>query len=264
MATAEQLERWKADEAAGFEGWDFSYLSNRSSQQEPPWSYRERAVELVKGAQRLLDIDTGGGEFLFSLAPLPARSVAIESYPPNVAVARDRLAPMGVDVHAVAVGAAWSLDDVSFDLILNRHGHLNAPEIARCLSPGGRYLTQQVGSENLADLAACFGQAASHPENTLPTVSAALEAHGLKIVHGMAWTGRQTFSDVGALVYFLKAIPWIVPGFSVDTHAAGLEDLQARTDAGAPLSFTIERFVIEAQRASTSSIRHDHGVVGAD
>ena len=248
MVTAEQLERWKADEAAGFEGWDFSYLSNRASQQEPPWSYRARAVELVKAAHRLLDIDTGGGEFLFSLAPLPGRSVAIESYQPNVAVARERLAPMGVEVQEVAVGAAWPIPDGSFDLILNRQGHLNAPEIARCLAPGGRFLTQQVGSGNLADLAAHFGRSASHPENTLPTVSAALEARGMKIVRGEAWTGRQTFSDVGALVYFLKAIPWIVPGFSVDTHAAGLEDLQVRTDAGAPLSFTIERFLIEAQK----------------
>ena len=70
----------------------------------------------------------------------------------------------------------------------------------------------------------------------------------MKIVRGEAWTGRQTFSDVGALVYFLKAIPWIVPGFSVDTHAAGLGDLQARAAAGEPLSFTIERFLIEAQK----------------
>jgi SAM-dependent methyltransferase len=248
MVTTELLERWKEDEAAGFQGWDFAYISSRSSQQEPPWSYRTRAVELVEDAHRLLDIDTGGGEFLFSLAPLPGQSVAIESYQPNVAVARERLAPMGVDLHEVAVGAAWPLDDASFDLILNRQGHLNAPEIARCLSPGGRFLTQQVGSGNLADLTALFGGAASHIANNLSTVGADLKAHGLTIVRGEAWTGRQTFSDVGALVYFLKVIPWIVHGFGVDKHAAVLEELQDRVDAGAPLSFKIERFLVEAQK----------------
>jgi ubiquinone/menaquinone biosynthesis C-methylase UbiE len=242
------MARWKQDEAAGFEGWDFSYISDRSFQQEPPWSYRVQAVELVKHAHRLLDIDTGGGEFLFSLAPLPGQSVAIESYQPNVAVARDRLAPVGVDVRAVEVGAAWPLDDASFDLVLNRHGHLNAPEIARCLSAGGRLLTQQVGSENLADLMTAFGGEASRMENSLSSVSADLEAQGLVILRGQAWAGRQSFSDVGALIYFLKAIPWIVQGFAVDTHAAVLKQLQARKDAGAPLSFAIERFLIEAQK----------------
>jgi SAM-dependent methyltransferase len=247
MVTTEPRKRWKQDEAAGFAGWDFSYISNRSSQQEPPWSYRTRAVELVKDAHRLLDLDTGGGEFLFSLAPLPGQSVAIESYQPNVAVARERLAPIGVDVHEVAVGAAWPVNAASFDLILNRQGHLNAPEIARCLLPGGRFLTQQVGGGNLADLIALSGRAASHTANTLSTVSADLQTHGLTVVRGETWTGRQTFSDVGALVYFLKVIPWIVQGFSGDTHAAVLEALHARVEGGAPLSFTIERFLVEAQ-----------------
>jgi SAM-dependent methyltransferase len=247
MVTTERLERWREDEAAGFKGWDFSYLSGRSAQQEPPWSYRARAVELVEAARRLLDIDTGGGEFLVSLAPLPAQSVATESHRPNVALARERLGPMGVDVHQVAVGAAWPVDSACFDLILNRQGHLNASEIARCLAPGGRFLTQQVGSGNLADLSSLFGAEASPAPNTLSSVSAQLETHGLTIVRGEAWTGRQTFSDVGALVYFLRAIPWIVHGFSVDAHGAVLEALQARTDAGAPLSFSIERFLVEAR-----------------
>ena len=70
----------------------------------------------------MLDIDTGGGEFLRSIAPLPSRSAALESYPPNVAVARNNLAPLGVAVREVAVGAAWPFDGQSFDLILNRHG----------------------------------------------------------------------------------------------------------------------------------------------
>lgn len=248
MATAEQLEGWRQDEAAGFKGWDFSYIAGRAAQEEPPWSYRTRALELVKGADRLLDIDTGGGEVLASLAPLPGRSVAIESYPPNVAVARDRLGPLGVDVRPVAVGAAFGLEAASFDLILNRQGHVNAPQIARCLRPGGRFLTQQVGGGNLADLAALFRGPAPGLENSLSSVSADLTANGLRLVRGEAWTGRQAFLDVGALVYFLKAIPWIVPGFSLDTHAAALEALQDRTDASAPLSFTIERFLIEAEK----------------
>jgi len=196
----------------------------------------------------LLDIDTGGGEFLLSLAPPPGQSIAIESYPPNVGLARQRLAPLGVEVHEVAVGAAWPFGDESFDLILNRHGHLNATEIARCLKPGGVFLTQQVGSDNLLDLAAVFGDTAARPANHPSIVAADLAARGLTITRAATWTGRQTFSDVGALVYFLKAIPWVVHGFGVEKHAAVLETLQARIDGGEPLDFSVERFLIEAEK----------------
>src|SRR5579871_1283063 len=148
----DDLEQWKRDERAVFEGWDFAYIAGRSSQDEPPWFYRDRARDLVRSARHLLDVDTGGGEFLLSLAPLPAATRAIESYPPNVAVARERLAPAGVAVEGVEVGGIWPAQDATFDVILNRQGHFNAKETARCLAEGGVFLTQQVASENLADL----------------------------------------------------------------------------------------------------------------
>jgi hypothetical protein len=44
------------------------------------------------------------------------------------------------------------LPDGSVDLILNRHGRLIAPEVRRVLCPGGVLLTQQLGSEDCADL----------------------------------------------------------------------------------------------------------------
>ena len=71
MATLSEVQRWRREEAAVFEGWDFSYLKDRASQDEPPWSYRDVAANLIPAARHPLDVDTGGGEFLVSLAPLP-------------------------------------------------------------------------------------------------------------------------------------------------------------------------------------------------
>jgi hypothetical protein len=248
MTSSVQLAQWERDEAAVFEGWDFSYISGRSSQDEPPWSYHDRAVELIRTSQHLLDVDTGGAERLASLAPLPPGAVAIESHHPNVEVARKRLAPLGVRVEEVAVGARWPFADAAFDLILNRHGHINAPEIARTLALGGVFFSQQVGADNLADLAAAFGDVTPLGDNTLADVTAHLEAERLVIVRGEAWTGQQTFRDVGALVYFLRAIPWVVPGFSVKSHRPGLARLQERLDADGGLAFQISRFLVEASR----------------
>lgn len=247
MPLADPVSAWRAEEALGVSGWDFSHIAERSQQIELPWSYAGRARELIAGATRLLDIDTGGGEVLAGLAPLPRGAQALEGWPPNVAVAAARLADLGVTVtQTPGEGVAWPYDDGAFDLILNRQGHLNAGQISRVLRRGGRFLTQQVGAGNLAELAELFGGPRDDGGNTLAKASAALAERGLTITEARAWTGRQSFSDVGALVWFLKAVPWIVPGFSVDAHLPVLKAMHERLEAGEALSFRIERFWIEA------------------
>src|SRR5260370_37893245 len=57
--------------------------------------YERRAREAVSRATAVLDLGTGGGELLSRLAPFPPIAIATESYPPNVAVASRRLAPLG-------------------------------------------------------------------------------------------------------------------------------------------------------------------------
>jgi hypothetical protein len=58
--------------------------------------------------------------------------------------------------------------------------------------------------------------------------------------------GKLAFTDVGAIVYYLKAIPWSVPGFSVDTHLDHLLQLQQRLEQGEALAFEARLYLIEA------------------
>ncbi len=60
--------------------------------------YDGRARELLERATSLLDLGTGGGEHLANLGPFPPVAVATESYLPNVSVAADRFAPLGIHV----------------------------------------------------------------------------------------------------------------------------------------------------------------------
>jgi hypothetical protein len=53
---------------------------------------------------------------------------------------------------------------------------------------------------------------------------------------------------VGAIVYYLKAVPWLVPGFSVATHSEQLLGLQSRLETGGSLSFLASKYLIEAQK----------------
>jgi SAM-dependent methyltransferase len=246
MATSDLQDQWLRAAAAPFEGWDFSYLDGRFVEGPPPWDYLALARNAVAQALDILDVATGGGEVFASLAPFPGRAAAVEGYVPNLPIARRRLEPLGIPVFQGNTRSGMPFDDGSFDLVLNRHGGFRAAEMHRILKPRGVFLTQQVGGDNLADLAAVFGAALPYPDNTLSRVREDLVDLGCEIRRGEECRRPVTFYDVAAVVYFLKAVPWVVPGFEVERHLAGLEALQARLDEDGPLRFTYTRFLIEA------------------
>jgi hypothetical protein len=111
-------------------------------------------------------------------------------------------------------------------------------------------LTQQVHGRSTEDLLAVFGATPQWPEATSEKYVPRLEAAGLEIVDVQEWTGRLWFTDVGAIVYYLKAVPWLVPGFSVRTYSSALLRLEAQRRAGQDLVFTTRVYLIEAHKLS--------------
>ena len=247
-SAAALIEQWKRDAAAPFAGWDFSYLDGRMAEARPPWSYPDLARSAVAQAHDVLDIATGGGEVFSSFAPFPGRATAVEGYAPNLPVARARLEPLGVQVHQANTASGMPFADAAFDLILNRHGGFRPMEMHRVLKPGGVFLTQQVGGDNLDDLTAAFGARLAYPDNTLARTAEAFAALGCDVELAQAWRGPVAFSDVGALAYFLTAIPWVIEGFDVETHAETLLALHRRVETGEQLSFTYSRFLLRTVR----------------
>src|SRR3954471_7210544 len=158
-------------------GWEFAWLDGRAIGFEPSWSYPALARHLLRRAGSLLDLDTGGGELLAELAPLPPHTVAVESWAPNTPVARDRLAPFGVSVVSELPGG-----EEEFDVVLSRHGRLPVEDIARLLRPGGTLLSQQVGSDDLAALNAELGAPPPYARTWNAEVAVAqLRAAGLEV-----------------------------------------------------------------------------------
>jgi len=242
------IEQWKKDEAAIFEGWDFSYIKDRCTEKEPPWDYKSLARSLVEKSTAVLDMATGGGEVFSSLAPFPPYAVATEGYEPNIAVAKRKLEPLGVKVVNASDTSVLPFAEGTFDLVLNRHGGLNIPEIYRVLKKGGCFLTQQVSGDNLFDLLAVFNAKPRWPDNVLNVVQKEMKNTGFEIEKAEEWKGKAIFKDVGALVYFLKSIPWIIDGFSVDSHLNYLEKLQEKLEQDGGLGFTKIRFLILAKK----------------
>jgi SAM-dependent methyltransferase len=253
MNHGELVNAWKYEERQPFTGWDFSYLDGRMVEEQPPWSYLARAAELMQHSSAVLDMGTGGGERLLELREnWPEKVVVTEDHPPNLKLAEERLGPLGVEVVGVSLtrDGMMPFESGEFDLVLNRHSGLNCAEVARVLAPGGVFLTQQIHGLWAQDLLAEFGIAPQWPDATPEYYIPRLEAAGLGVEKVEEWQGQLSFRDVGAVVYYLKAVPWLVPGFSVETHTDSLMRLQGRLQRQGQMVFEARKYLIEAGKVS--------------
>ena len=58
------VKAWKGEEETAYiHGWDFSHIDGRCIEEALPWDYREIIAGYLTPDMKLLDIDTGGGEF---------------------------------------------------------------------------------------------------------------------------------------------------------------------------------------------------------
>lgn len=207
-------------------------------------------------AQSLLDLGTGGGEWLAALQSRPPRTVATESWPANVPVARRRLAPLGIEV----VETAGTPDntaqhgeppllpfaDGSFDIVCSRHESYVAAEVRRVLAPAGVFLTQQTGGDygDFHELLGLERPPVAEPVWTLAFATTQLEHAGLAVVEGAESFEEVRFADVGAFAWYLRAIPWAVPGFTIAGHRQALGELSGRS----PFTVRLPTFWLRARR----------------
>jgi SAM-dependent methyltransferase len=251
-------------ESQSFEGWNFSYLDGRLTEGPLPWDYTRIVTGLLPGVDSFLDLGTGGGELLASLRPLPRFTLATEGYRPNVPVAKRRLHPLGVQVietfcddnnNLVPQRGALPFRDDSMDLVIDRHESFIAVEISRILKPSGRFITQQVGGADHPDeLKAALGVAEAPSPTTMMTrwdlkeAVRQIEDAGLVVTDAREAGLDAWFSDIGAVVYFLRAVPWRIPGFSVEKYRSGLSELDRTIRQDGKFRVNFSRFLVQATK----------------
>jgi SAM-dependent methyltransferase len=246
VATFEELAAEGA--AVPVEGWDFGWFEGRATEQRPSWGYARLMGERMATAGRALDLQTGGGEVLAGIPKPPPVLVATEGWVPNAVLARQRLAPLGGVVVEVAEHADLPFADGSFDLVVSRHPvAVRWDEVARVLSPGGTYLSQQVGAGSVRELTdVMMGPQPVGPERHPDRARAAATAVGLSVTDLRAEALRMEFFDVAAVIVFLRKVIWIVPGFTVDGYRDRLRALHRRIEEHGPFVAYSQRFLIEA------------------
>lgn len=239
----------QADEP--FVGWDFSYItdSGRMRSEPLPWSYGSMANRAIQQASSMLDMGTGGGEFLESLRPFPPSVYATESYFPNVTIAKARLTPLGVKVVQIEEDNRLPFQTGQFDLILNQHESFSAKEVRRILKNDGMFLTQQVGGLDCIGINEMLGVPINHEyaDWSLKTALKELKTYNFEVIKACEDYPAQRFYDVGALVYYLKAIPWQVPNFDVEAFLPSLYKIHQKIEQKGYIDFTQHRFMVLAK-----------------
>jgi SAM-dependent methyltransferase len=236
--------------AVPLEGWDFSWFDGRATEERPSWGYARVMGARMGAAGAALDIETGGGEVLATVARPPRFLVATESWPPNVAAARDRLQRLGAYVVAVADAPALPFVAGAFDLVVSRHPVVVLwDEIARVLAPGGTYLSQQIGAGTNRELTDFLMGPQPVNESRRPErTRVAAEAAGLEVLDLSSCALRVEFFDIGAVVHFLRKVHWTVPGFTPEGYLGRLRALHEQIERDGVFVSTAQRMLVEARR----------------
>jgi SAM-dependent methyltransferase len=236
--------------AVPVEGWDFSWFEGRATEQRPSWGYARLMGERMATAHRALDLQTGGGEVLAGIPKPPPVLVATEGWAPNAALARRRLAPLGGVVVEVGEDADLPFPDDSFDLVVSRHPvTVRWDEVARVLSSGGTYLSQQIGTGSVRELTDfMMGPQPVSQAQQPARVRAAATAAGLDVVDLRAEALRMEFFDIAAVIVFLRKVIWIVPGFTVEAYRDRLLALHEQIETHGPFIAHAQRVLIEARK----------------
>jgi hypothetical protein len=138
--------------------------------------------------------------------------------------------------------------DGVFDLVIDRHEAFNASEVARVLAGGGVFLTQQV-SDDYGDIHALLGLAPPcRAVLTLGVTSAQVRAAGLRLEEAAQGAGELRFADVGVLGWYLRQVPWAVPGFDLEAERERLLAVHERIRAEGPVRVRRHQFWLRAVR----------------
>ncbi|GIP34474.1 methyltransferase domain-containing protein [Paenibacillus sp. J2TS4] len=252
MLTDKHFLTYIRDGNRNFTGWDFSTITEtgRMQHQLLSWSYGSQVMPLVQNAASLLDMGTGGGEFLSEFKAFFPKSVyATEGYKPNIPIAKQRLEPLGVKVVQVEEDTRLPFEDSCFDLIINRHESYSPQEVKRIISDQGLFITQQSGGTDCRQINEKLGVPLNEEfaHWNLNVAMEELKENGFRVTEGREEYPVQRFYDIGALVYYLKAIPWQVPGFEPELYLDKLYEIHGIIQKQGYFDVYQHRFIIKAE-----------------
>jgi len=234
------------DRARSFSGWDFAELGVRVLEPGLPWDYEELVRRYGTDRRATLDLGTGGGELLAALRrALRGRVVATEEWVVNAPVAFRRLSALGVHV-VRARSSRLPFRDHSFDLVIDRHEEFDPGDVDRVLSPGGRFLSQQVGRHNWQELRRRLPRMTDWGDLRSAYVQE-FRTRGFE-VESREHEFQVAYPSLGEFAFMLCVAPWEIPDFHVERDLDALLAFESDCATSEGLVVTECRYLIDARK----------------
>ncbi|AJE53485.1 class I SAM-dependent methyltransferase [Paenibacillus polymyxa] len=237
------------DKVGKINGWDFSNVKCIS--EGVKWDFYNEVSKTCEKSDILLDIGTGGGEAILSIAASALLLVGIDQSAGMIDTARKNSADIA-NVRFLQMDAEnLNFPKEFFNVISSRHSCFSAKEIAKVLVKGGIFLTQQVSENDKLNIKEAFerGQALSTKKDSLKTQCITdLNEAGFNDIQSFEFNATEYYQTPADLVFLLKHTP-IIPDFGqkqMDFEKLQQFILDNQTPKG--IRTNAERFMIIARK----------------
>lgn len=202
------------DRIGSMNGWDFSRV--KAVSEGVKWDFFNEVALRCTPTDLLLDIGTGGGERLLSIADCCLLLIGIDQSQNMIQSANaNSLKSKKPNIRFLHMDAEHlEFPRRFFDVVSCRQSPFNANEIAKVLTEEGVFLTQQVSEHDKLNLVQAFGRNRTPDEDgTLLTkyVSDLTQA-GFSDIQTKEYDAAEYYATYEDLLFLLKHTPTI-PGF---------------------------------------------------
>ncbi|MFX3650679.1 MAG: class I SAM-dependent methyltransferase [Paenibacillus sp.] len=238
-------------------GWNFSSMNVVS--EKIGWNFYEEVVRHTRSADLLLDIGTGGGEAVLSIAGEALLLVGIdlaqgmiETAQQNLLAARAHCTRTHSNVRFLQMDAEkLAFPESFFNVVSSRHSRFSASEVFRVLDTGGIFLTQQVSEHDKSNISEAFGRGQSlgiQSGTLMERYKHELHEAGFHDIQAREYDATEYYAKPDDLLFLLTHTP-IIPGFG--ETASDLERFQQfvetnRCDQG--IRTNSARFMLTARK----------------
>jgi SAM-dependent methyltransferase len=202
------------DEIGQLNGWNFSKV--KAIAEGVTWQFYDEVTQRCKKTDIVLDIGTGGGEALLSIAHTSLLLVGVDLSDGMIQTASHNLEISNkTNVRFFQMDAEnLSFPEGFFNVVTCRHSPFNAIEIAKVLVKDGIFLTQQVSENDKLNLTQAFGRGQNTDlDGTLKyRYVEELNKAGFSDVQSFEYEATEYFETYEDLVFLLKHTP-IIPNF---------------------------------------------------
>ncbi|PJN65990.1 hypothetical protein PAEAM_03420 [Paenibacillus sp. GM1FR] len=233
-------------------GWDFSSMNVSSEKIE--WDFYEEVVRCTDQSDLLLDIGTGGGEAVLSIAEKALLMVGIDLSEGMIETAKHNLQAAGnqSNVRFLHMDAdKLDFPDEFFSVVSSRHSGFCASEVFRVLSVGGIFLTQQVSEHDKSNISEAFGRGQHfgiQPSTLLKRYKQELQQVGFNDIEVREYNVVEYYATAEDLMFLLTHTP-IIPHFGeVATDMERFEQFVKEHQDERGIRTNAARFMITARK----------------